>query len=113
MVFDSRGRDVGADYSRWNDVYNTLRGRYGARATEESLGDGTDAVGTVMYVAAPLRDDDGIVGVLTVGKPAIVVMPFVEAVRRSLWNKSLVLLAVSLYVLLGPSAAQASSAPSV
>ena len=26
VVFDSTGRDVGKDYSRWNDVYLTLRG---------------------------------------------------------------------------------------
>lgn len=31
VLFDSSGRDVGADYSRWNDVYRTLRGEYGAR----------------------------------------------------------------------------------
>ena len=29
VVFDSRGRDVGADYSRWRDVSRTLRGEYG------------------------------------------------------------------------------------
>ena len=26
VVFDSSGRDLGADYSRWNDVYLTLQG---------------------------------------------------------------------------------------
>jgi two-component system sensor histidine kinase CreC len=31
VVFDSSGEDLGQDYSRWNDVYLTLRGRYGAR----------------------------------------------------------------------------------
>ena len=35
VVFDSSGRDVGADYSRWNDVNRTLRGEYGARSTAE------------------------------------------------------------------------------
>ena len=34
VVYDSdEGRDVGADYSKWNDVYLPLKGRYGARAT--------------------------------------------------------------------------------
>src|SRR3546814_12772057 len=34
VVFDSSGRDVGREYSRWNDVYLTLRGEYGARSTQ-------------------------------------------------------------------------------
>ena len=33
VLFDSSGRDVGRDYSRWNDVYLTLQGKYGARST--------------------------------------------------------------------------------
>ena len=33
VVFDSANTDVGHDFSHWNDVYLTLRGRYGARST--------------------------------------------------------------------------------
>ena len=29
VVYDSDGVDVGQDFSRWNDVYLTLRGEYG------------------------------------------------------------------------------------
>ena len=29
VIFDSRGRALGQDYSQWNDVYRTLRGEYG------------------------------------------------------------------------------------
>jgi two-component system sensor histidine kinase CreC len=36
VVFDSRNQDVGKDYSRWNDVYLTLQGRYGARLRRSS-----------------------------------------------------------------------------
>lgn len=32
VVFDSAGSALGQDYSRWNDVWLTLRGQYGARA---------------------------------------------------------------------------------
>ena len=35
VLVDSAGRDVGQDYSRWNDVYLTLRGHYGARSTRD------------------------------------------------------------------------------
>ena len=97
VIYDSRGRDLGADYSRWNDVVRTLRGEYGARATRERP---EDPRSTVMYVAAPVLSRGEIVGVLTVGKPAVVVMPFVDAARRSLWTKSAVLLGLSLIVAL-------------
>src|SRR5262245_37737116 len=50
--FDSAGRDVGADYSKWNDVYLTLRGKYGARS---SVASPDDPESTVMHVAAPIR----------------------------------------------------------
>ncbi len=33
--YDSSGEALGKDYSRWNDVYLTLRGKYGARTTIE------------------------------------------------------------------------------
>ncbi|KAF1055572.1 MAG: Sensor protein CreC [Stenotrophomonas maltophilia] len=32
VVYDSTGQSVGRDNSRWNDVYRTLRGEYGAPA---------------------------------------------------------------------------------
>jgi two-component system sensor histidine kinase CreC len=33
VIYDSLGRDLGRDNSRWNDVYRTLRGEYGARSS--------------------------------------------------------------------------------
>ena len=51
VVFDSEGKDLGRDNSRWNDVYRTLRGEYGARSTREDPG---DEASTVMHVAAPI-----------------------------------------------------------
>lgn len=66
VLFDSENKAVGQDYSRWNDVWLTLRGRYGARSTAK---DSADPNSTVMYVAAPIISDGRIIGVLTVGKP--------------------------------------------
>lgn len=67
VVFDSDGgRDEGRDYSRWNDVYRTLRGEYGARSTRN---DPADQESSVLYVAAPVVVEGGIAGVLTVCKP--------------------------------------------
>lgn len=82
VVFDSAGgRDEGADYSRWNDVYLTLRGRYGARSTHERSG---PADTSVLYVAAPIVVDGQIAGVLSVGKPAESVAELIAVARDRL-----------------------------
>ncbi len=91
VLYDSRGRDLGKDYSRWNDVYLTLRGEYGARTTRESP---DDEFSSIMYVAAPIRRGDEIIGVATVGKPSVAVQPFVERVLANIKEKgALVILA--------------------
>ncbi|WP_028916817.1 two-component system sensor histidine kinase CreC [Pseudoxanthomonas sp. J35] len=96
VVFDSAGRDVGRDYSRWNDVHLTLRGRYGARSTAE---DPAHPESSVMHVAAPIHDEAGaIVGVLTVAKPNSVLAPFIERSRRTVLYWGIALLGVALLV---------------
>lgn len=83
VVFDSAGRALGKDYSRWNDVWRTLRGQYGARSTQQ---DPQDPQSTVMYVAAPIRDQGRIIGVLSVGKPNAAMAPVIQrSERRMLW----------------------------
>lgn len=81
VLVDSTGRDVGRDYSRWNDVYRTLRGEYGARTT---LDDPNDPASSVMYVAAPIRDGSEIIGAVTVAKPNRTVQPMIERAERRL-----------------------------
>jgi len=95
VVFDSAGRDVGADYSRWNDVYLTLRGRYGARSTRA---DPDDESSSVMHVAAPIRDGDRIAGVLTVSKPNRAMAPFIARSEAVILRWGLVLLGAALVV---------------
>jgi len=96
VVFDSTGRDVGKDYSRWNDVYLTLRGKYGARSTRT---DPDDDNTSVMHVAAPIRDVDGrIIGVLTVAKPNQVLAPFIARSQQVVMRWGLVLLGTALLV---------------
>lgn len=96
VVFDSAGKDLGRDNSRWNDVYLTLRGRYGARSTREVPGDdGT----SVMYVAAPIRDVGGrIAGVLTVSKPNRAMAPFIARSQGVILRWGLVLLGAALLI---------------
>ncbi len=95
VVFDSAGRDLGRDNSRWNDVYRTLRGQYGARSTRS---DPNDDASSVMHVAAPIRDGDKIVGVLTVAKPNQTIAPFIERSQAVIMRWGLLLLGVALLV---------------
>jgi two-component system sensor histidine kinase CreC len=99
VVFDagshSQASAVGQDYSRWRDVRLTLKGEYGARATREVQ---TDEVTSVMYVAAPIRQGERIIGVLTVAKPLSTVQKFIDRAEREIFLKGLWLLGLSLLV---------------
>lgn len=98
VVFDSSGQALGQDYSRWNDVWLTLRGKYGARSTPS---DPNDPESTVMYVAAPVTDQGRIIGVLSVGKPNSAIAPIIKrSERRILWA-SAALLGIALVIGLG------------
>jgi two-component system sensor histidine kinase CreC len=79
VLFDSRGREVGADHSGWRDVSRALQGRYGARTSADMPDHPTSSV---MYVAAPIRWQGRIVGAVSVGKPAQSFGQFVEAARQ-------------------------------
>jgi two-component system, OmpR family, sensor histidine kinase CreC len=81
VVFDSTNKHLGADFSRWNDVARTLRGQYGARSTRDVEGDDNSQV---LYVAAPIRRDGAIAGVVTVGKPTKGINVLVDAARRKI-----------------------------
>jgi two-component system sensor histidine kinase CreC len=93
VLYDSDGgRDEGRDYSQWNDVYLTLQGRYGARATR---GVPEDTVSSVLYVATPIRSGDRIVGALSVGKPVAGIKLFMASTRNRIlaYTAALVLFA--------------------
>jgi two-component system sensor histidine kinase CreC len=99
VVYDSTHRDVGRDYSRWNDVYLTLHGRYGARST---LSDPTDETSSVMHVAAPVLGADGaILGSLTVAKANQRIQPFIDSSRRAILAQGWILLGLSFLIGLG------------
>ena len=95
VVFDSAGRDLGRDYSRWNDVLLTLRGQYGARSTRT---DPADDSTSVMHVAAPIRDGNRVVGVLTVAKPNSAIAPFIARSERTILRWGFLLLGTALAV---------------
>ena len=93
--YDSEKTAVGQDYSRWNDVYLTLRGKYGARSTPS---DPDDEFSAVMHVAAPILKGDEIVGVLTVAKPNLSVQPFIDIAREKIQSRGVLLVLISLFV---------------
>ena len=98
VLFDSSGAAVGKDYSRWNDVWLTLQGKYGARSTPL---DAKNPESTVMYVAAPVRDGTTLLGVLSVGKPNSAMEPVIRrSERRILWA-GVALLGIALLIGLG------------
>jgi len=86
---------VGQDYSRWRDIYLTLRGQYGARATRSVPADDSTSV---MYVAAPVRDGDRIIGAVTVGKPLATVQQFIDRAQRRIFVAGFWLLGLSAAV---------------
>jgi two-component system sensor histidine kinase CreC len=82
VIFDSQNHEAeGADHSQWRDVFLTLRGEYGARAT---LKDPNDPDSLMFYVGAPVLVQGEIRGALSVGKPISSILPFLRKAKLSL-----------------------------
>lgn len=93
VVFDSENpENAGADYSSWRDVNRTLQGRYGARTTRRIPEDDSTSV---LYVAAPIRVDGIMYGVLTVVKPSTNIRYFVGGARMNILKSGLFSLAAA------------------
>lgn len=93
VIYDSEGVANGQDFSRWNDVWLTLRGKYGVRSSRKQADDPSSSV---MYVAAPVMDGTRIIGVVTLGKPGVAVQPFIERARDRMLVQGLWIVAVAL-----------------
>lgn len=70
VLYDSTGRSVGEDFSRWRDVSRTLDGRYGARSSplDPSVKSTSNERAKGLFIAAPIKSQGEIIGVLTVIK---------------------------------------------
>ncbi len=97
VIYDSRPMSTnaeGQDYSRWNDVYLTLLGQYGARSTPD-INSKRDS--SIMYVAQPIKDATGqLIGVVSVGKPVDSVIPYLDNTRRRMLITMLLISIVAL-----------------
>jgi two-component system, OmpR family, sensor histidine kinase CreC len=101
VIFDSANLALGQDYSRWNDVYLTLRGKYGVRSSPIIAGQPQSD--SVMYIAAPIFDKDSldgsqIIGSLTVAKSNRTVLPFIERAQNKIMRWGALLLVLSLII---------------
>jgi two-component system sensor histidine kinase CreC len=101
VIYDSLptpDNNEGQNYGRWNDVYLTLKGEYGARST---LRDYQRRDGSVMYVAQPIRSASGdIIGVVSVGKPVASVLPYLDDTRNRMLITAL-LISIAALILAG------------
>ncbi|XDD46877.1 two-component system sensor histidine kinase CreC [Leptospira sp. WS39.C2] len=82
VIFDSEKYREGLDYSKYNDVYLTLKGKYGVRSSKMSDSEKEGA----LFIASPIRYESDIIGVLTVVKPKIGVIPFIEEAKNKFWR---------------------------
>jgi two-component system sensor histidine kinase CreC len=85
VLFDSEGGSrEGKDFSSRRDVRLTLLGEYGARSTRL---DPQNQRTSTMFVAAPIRHGDEIIGVATVSKPTSAMYAFIDETRS--WIRGL------------------------
>jgi two-component system sensor histidine kinase CreC len=75
VVAANRPELIGQDYSKWNDVYKTLRDEYGVRSTHLVADDPRTSV---YFIAAPVKIDGKIEGVATIYKAEGSVLLFLD-----------------------------------
>lgn len=93
--YDSEHKAVGENYSNWRDVARTLRGAYGTRSTRE---DPDDQNSSVMHVAAAIRSEGRIIGVVTVAKPSRTLAPIISRGENAVLRQGFILLGVTLLI---------------
>ena len=82
VVLDSDGsRDVGKNYSLWNDVIDAMHGRIGSRTSQD---DPAYPRESVLYVSSPIQKNGEILGSLTVAKPTHNSNQLIESARSTL-----------------------------
>jgi len=94
IIFDSVNREnISADYSKWRDVHLTLNGEYGARTTRK---DPEDEKSSVLYVAAPIKVNEKMAGVLAVGKPAENINDFIRGAKPQIFRVGILALMIAI-----------------
>lgn len=98
VIYDSEGRTVGEDFSRWRDVQLTLEGEYGARTSFKDPGAQEPDDEKVMVIAAPIRHSEQIVGVVSIVKSIQSLEGHLLTESQQLMQYAAVLLVVALVI---------------
>ena len=101
VIYDSQGIATGQDYSRWNDVYLTLQGKYGVRSTRSYEGDSNSST---MFIAAPIyyqaapNQQQKLIGVVSIGKPNSSLQPYIQRAEDQLLRQAAWITLLSLFL---------------
>lgn len=95
VLYDSLHNAVGKDYSQLNDVALTLRGEYSSRMTNN---DWADDDSYTLYVAAPIKYHDNIIGVVTVSKSSQSLLPLIRSGELKMKIAGFFLLGIALII---------------
>lgn len=95
VIYDSQGLATGQDYSKWNDVYLTLQGKYGVRSTRSIYDDPNSSI---MYIAAPIFYKQQLLGVISIGKPNSSVQPYIQRAEDKLIQQAVWITFLSLFL---------------
>lgn len=98
VIYDSTHTHVGADFSKWNDIRLTLEGKYGARTSYISREHTEDDDPKAMYVAAPVKLGEHIVGVVSLAKPIASLETHLVAESKQLQRYAFLLLLFALAI---------------
>lgn len=99
VIFDSDNKgNIGKNFKKWRDVRLTLEGKYGARTTRKDPGDNKSSV---LYVAAPIKVNGDLAGVVTIAKPTTNINNFLDSAKPRISRVGLtaVLIAFALSLL--------------
>ncbi len=98
VIYDSTGNSLGKDFSTWRDVRLTLAGEYGARTSFVDPEKTADDDEKIMVVAAPVRWNESIVGVVSIVKSINSLEGHLKAESTQLKNYALVLVLLAIVV---------------
>lgn len=104
VIYDSQGMATGQDYSQWNDVYLTLRGKYGVRSTRNydakgnDLGDNNSTMFIMTPIYYPINQKPKLIGVVSIGKPNISVQPYIQRAENQLIRQAAWIALLSLFL---------------
>ncbi len=82
VIFATEKKNLGLNFSKWNDVYKTLKGQYGARSTRVNA---EDSRTSIYYVAAPIIINTELKGVATVYKTESSILTFLDEALKKMF----------------------------